>query len=322
MTPAESQTAPAEPQTAPAVLMVRPAEFGRNEETAASNFFQRPDAHAAETARRAQHEFDALALALAQAGVRVHQFAGQRGAALADEVFPNNWLSLHADGTAVLYPLLAPSRRRERRRDILAALVDSCRYRIDRVVDLTGAEARGAFLEGTGSLVLDRPSRVAYACLSPRTHSSALEEFATALRYQVVPFNAVDAAGRPIYHTNVLFSLGTRFAALCTGAIADLEERRAVITRLEASGREVIDLTHAELESFAGNLLELDGAHGPVIALSAAALESLAEPTRRALERYGQLVTADVATIERVGGGSVRCMLAEVALPERQSEGA
>jgi hypothetical protein len=306
-----------EQQTAGAVLMVRPEQFGSNAETADSNFFQRAAHGASDAAQRARREFDALALALAGAGVRIHQFAGQRGAALPDEIFPNNWLSLHADGTAVLYPMLAPSRRRERRRDILDALVDSCGYRIDRVVDLTQLETRGKYLEGTGSVVLDRVAHVAYACLSPRTHVAALEELARALRYEVVRFNAADAAGRPIYHTNVMLSVGTRFAALCTAAIADAEQRRGVVAHLEASGREVIDLSMAELEAFACNLLELEGAGGPVIALSAAALRALAPMTRDALERHGRFVTADIATIERLGGGSVRCMLAEVALPRR-----
>ena len=310
---------PPEPQTARAVLMVRPAHFGSNAETAGSNYFQRAAPDQRDAALHAQHEFDALALALVHAGVRVHQFAGQRGAALPDEVFPNNWLSLHGDGTAVLYPMLAPSRRRERRRDILAAL-ESFGYAIERVVDLTGLEARGQYLEGTGSLVLDRTRHVAYACFSPRTAALALAEFAHALRYEVVPFTAVDGAGRPIYHTNVVLSLGRRFAALCTAAIASSDERRAVVARLEASQREVIDLSQAELASFAANMLELDGARGPVIALSAAAFRALAAPTRRALERHGALVTADIATIEQIGGGSVRCMLAEVALPaERES---
>jgi hypothetical protein len=309
-------TAQPEPQTARAVLMVRPAQFGSNAETAGSNFFQR-GGDGADVAHRARHEFDALALALAAAGVRVHQFAGSRSAALPDEVFPNNWLSLHADGTAVLYPLLAPNRRAERRRDVLDALAGSCGYRVERVVDLTELEARGEYLEGTGSLVLDRARRVAYACLSPRTHPNALAEFARTLGYETVPFTAVDAAGRPIYHTNVVLSLGTRFAVLCAEAIPEAAERRALVKRLESSGREIIDLTRAELESFAANLLELDGAHGPVIALSAAALAALAPAKRRALERYGRLVPADVATIERIGGGSVRCMLAEVALPRQ-----
>ena len=308
-----------EAQAAGAVLMIRPAHFGSNDETAGSNFFQQPAAGLSDIALRAQREFDALALALSNAGVRVHQFAGQRGAALPDEVFPNNWLSLHGDGTAVLYPLLAESRRRERRPEILSALVDSCGYWIDRVVDLTKLETRGEYLEGTGSLVLDRERRVAYACLSPRTHVNALAEFGRALRYEVAPFAAVDAAGRPVYHTNVVLSLGTRFAALCTGAIPDTSQRSTIVARLEASGRALIELSMHELAHFAGNLLELKGTRGPVIALSTAALRSLVAPTRRALEGYGELVTADIATIEHVGGGSVRCMLAEVGLPPRMA---
>lgn len=303
-----------EAQACGAVCMVRPAHFGSNVETASSNFFQRSSAGVGDVPLRAQREFDALALALEQAGVEVHRFEGQRDAALPDEVFPNNWLSLHADGTAVIYPLLAPNRRRERRNDVLTAL-ERHGYRVDRVVDLSALEARGEYLEGTGSLVLDRVERVAYACLSPRTHASALAEFGRALDYEVVAFHAVDGAGRPIYHTNVLLSVGARFAALCAGAIRDRDERRRVCSRLDRSGHELIDLSNDELESFAGNLLELQGGDGNVIALSTAALAACAAPTRRALEGHGRLVAADVGTIERVGGGSVRCMLAEVALP-------
>jgi hypothetical protein len=307
--------AAAEPQTAGAVLMVRPASFGSNAETAGSNFFQRSAAGVRDAAAQARREFDGLVLTLAGAGVRVHQFAGREDLALPDEVFPNNWLSLHADGTAVLYPLLAANRRLERRPELLAELADACGYRLDRVIDLTALEARGEYLEGTGSLVLDREHHVAYACRSPRTHDGALQEFALKLGYEIVAFGAVDEGGRPIYHTNVMMSVGTRFAALCTSAIADATERRKVMERLEQARREVIPLGATELAGFAGNLLELASPKGPVIALSAAALRSLAAPTRRALERHGTLVAADVATIERIGGGSVRCMLAEVALP-------
>jgi hypothetical protein len=295
--------------------MVRPAGFGHNAETAGSNFFQRAAEHPGDEATNALREFDALAQALTRAGVRVLQFAGRRDGTLPDEVFPNNWLSLHADGTAVLYPLLAPIRRRERRTEVLAELRERHGYRIGRVVDLTHFENRGEFLEGTGSLVLDRHHHDAYACLSPRTHAAPLAELGHALGYEAVTFHAVDRAGRPIYHTNVLLSIGTRFAALCTAAIADPAERRAVVARLEDTGHEVVDLSFDQLEAFAGNLLELCGTRGPVIALSTAALRSLDDGARRMLERHGELVTADVSTIECVGGGSVRCMLAEVALP-------
>jgi len=309
--PANSGAIAPEAQAAGAVLMIRPRHFGANAETAATNFFQGDAQAAPDSALRAQREFDALAFALASAGVLVYQFNGLPKPALPDEVFPNNWLSLHADGTAVLYPLLAENRRRERRPDIITALQREHGLRVKRVVDLTELETRGQYLEGTGSLVLDRTRRVAYAALSPRTHPSALAEFGRAFGYETVAFTAVDRATRPIYHTNVLLSLGTRFAALCTSSIADAAERRAVCACIESSGREIIDLSFAELEQFAGNLLELNGVQGPVIALSAGALAALATDKRHALERFGRLVTADIATIERVGGGSVRCMLAE-----------
>jgi hypothetical protein len=309
---------PPEPQAAPAVLMIRPVRFAANAETAESNYFQHATGGGADVAARAAREFDALAVALAAAGVRVHAFAGQRGAALPDEVFPNNWLSLHADGTAVLYPLQAPSRRLERRADVLHALGTEHGYRISRVVDLSGLEARGTFLEGTGSLVLDRTNRVAYACRSPRTHADALAAFGRELGYETLELDARDAHGRAIYHTNVLLSIGTGFAALCSRALPDADRRR-VLERLEASGRTVVDLTFEQLERFAGNLLELRGgganARNNVIALSTTALGSLTAAQRSTLEAQGDLVAADIGTIETYGGGSVRCMLAEVALP-------
>lgn len=309
-------TAPAtEPQSAAAVLTIRPAHFGRNLETATSNFFQRAAPTSAETVVAARAEFDGLVLALETAGVQVHLYEGRTAPALPDEVFPNNWLSLHADGTAVLYPMLAPNRRLERRPELIDDLHATHGYRVRRVIDLAELEARGEFLEGTGSLVLDRPRHVAYACLSPRTTAAALRAFERALDYSVVEFHALDRAGRPIYHTNVMLALGAEFAVACLAAIPDATERAAVRTALEESGREVIEIGFGQLESFAGNLLELRGARGPVIALSRIALASLEGPVRRKLERYGALVPAAIDTIENVGGGSVRCMLCEVALP-------
>jgi hypothetical protein len=312
----EAALAP-EAQAADSVLMVRPAHFGANPQTAASNFFQGALGVHEDLATTARREFDALARALAVAGVRVLEYAGRADAALPDEVFPNNWLSLHGDGTVVLYPMLAPNRRRERRSEVIASLRDEHGLRVERVVDLSALEERGEYLEGTGSLVLDRPNRMAYACVSPRTTQSALAAFTRELRYDVTSFHAVDRAGRPIYHTNVMLALGTGFAAMCSSSIAQLHERTAVLASLENSGRELIDLDFGQLESFAGNLLELRGPRGPIIALSAAALAALDGANRRTLERHGELVPAAVGTIERVGGGSVRCMLAEVALPRR-----
>ena len=302
-----------EHQTAPAVLMIRPAHFAGNAETRGSNYFQQAGAaEDTDAARRARSEFDAFAARLAIAGVGVTVFPGSNDEPLPDEVFPNNWLSLHADGTAVLYPLMAANRRRERR----PALLDGLRargYRIGRVVDLTPFEARRQYLEGTGSLVLDRGNRVAYACVSPRTHPAPLAAFCRELGYEAVSFSAADRSGRPIYHTNVLMSVGRAFAAICSHAIGDPTERARVLARLRATSREILDLTFGQLHAFAGNMLELRGSGHAVIALSASALESLDADQRRLLAKHGELVTADLACIERLGGGSARCMLAEIA---------
>ena len=301
-------------QTAGAVLMIRPARFADNPETATSNRFQSSARMDRDVSARAAREFDGLAIALAAAGVRVHAFAGARDADLPDEVFPNNWVSFHEDGTAVLYPLLAPNRRGERRPELIDALRDEHGYRVARIVDLTALEQKEQYLEGTGSLVLDRVNRIAYACRSPRTHDAALAELGRVLDYETCAFDATDRDGHAIYHTNVLLSIGTRFAVIASCALRDEAERRRIVARL-AEQREVIDLSFEQLHSFAGNLLELRAGNAPVIALSAAALASLHAPQRRALEAHGELVVADVGTIEKHGGGSVRCMLAEVALP-------
>ena len=305
----------AERQAASAVLMVRPALFAGNAETAESNSFQTTALPGPDVAAAAQREFDALAAKLAAAGIRVYSFEGRSAALTPDEVFPNNWLSLHADGTAVLYPMMAESRRRERRLDLLESLQRRHGYRVARIVDLTHFETRGSSLEGTGSLVLDRVQRVAYACRSPRTHADALAEFGRKLQYEIVAFDAADRAGRAIYHTNVLMSVGTAFAAICLDAVRDAATRARLRDRLEASGREVIALSFAQLHAFAGNLLALSAGGREIIALSSAALASLEERQRLALAAHGELVAADIATIERHGGGSVRCMLAEVHLP-------
>lgn len=305
-----------EAQSMDAVLMIRPARFASNPETHASNRFQAPRAAAPEAAAAARAEHDGLAAALARAGIDVHVFEGRASPVCPDEVFPNNWLSCHADGAVVLYPMLAPNRRLERRLELVDALAQRG-FAIDRVIDLSGLEQDERFLEGTGSLVLDRAHRIAYAARSPRTHEEAVAIFAERLGYDTVLFDARDMGGHAIYHTNVLMSVGTRFAIVCAEAI-DERERSDVLERLASTGKEIVEIGYAELAAFAGNLLELRGAHGPVIALSRRALDSLDARTRRALERHGELVAAPVHTIETLGGGSVRCMLCEVALPRRE----
>ena len=305
---------PGEPQLASAALMIRPARFGANPETAASNRFQQPGGDGG-TARAAEREFDGLVASLEAAGVEVHAVADSPDPPKPDACFPNNWVSFHADGSVVLYPMMAPSRRAERRMEPVEALA-AAGFRIARTIDLSGWEARGEFLEGTGSLVLDRCHRTAYACRSPRTTAAALADFAQRLRYRVIAFDATGADGEPAYHTNVMMAIGEGFAVVCAESIAEAAERAQVLSELAHAGHELITIGRAEMQGFAGNLLALrarDG--GQVIAMSDAAWRSLAPASRRALESHGRIVTAAIPVIERHGGGSVRCMIAEVFLP-------
>jgi hypothetical protein len=294
--------------------MVRPAAFGSNPETADSNRFQRAGAGAGDVAA-AVREFDGLAGRLASAGVEVVVAEDSPAPPKPDACFPNNWVSFHADGTVVLYPMMAPSRRAERRDAPLGQLARAG-FRAGRRIDLSPLEARGEFLEGTGSLVLDRPNRIAYACRSPRTTAAALAEFSAALGYRVAAFDAQGPDGRPAYHTNVLMAIGEGFALVCADAIGDAAQRAALLAELGGAGREVVEIDAAEMNGFAGNLLALRARGGePLIAGSDAAWSALAPAKRRRLERHGAIVAAPIPTIERLGGGSVRCMLAEVFLP-------
>ena len=236
--------------------MIRPARFGSNPETADSNRFQHAGATMADAAAAAAREFDGLAGRLADAGVEVIVAEDSPEPPKPDACFPNNWVSFHADGSVVLYPMMAPSRRAERRREPVAA-VERAGYRVARTIDLSSLEARGEFLEGTGSLVLDRPRRIAYACRSPRTTAGALAEFSAALGYRVVSFDALGPDGRPAYHTNVLMAIGEGFAVVCAESIAGAAPRAAVLEELARDGREVIDIDTDEMNGFAGNLLAL-----------------------------------------------------------------
>lgn len=301
-------------QCAGAVLMIRPVHFGANSETAASNRFQQGGAPQYAPIS-AQREFDGLVLQLSDAGVAVHVAGDSPEPAKPDACFPNNWVSFHDDGSLVLYPLMAASRRAERREEPIA-LLQLAGHRIARRIDLTHWEARGEYLEGTGSLVLDRCHRIAYACWSPRTTAGALADFAAHCSYRVVSFDARGPDGQPIYHTNVMMAIGQRFVLLCPEAIPDASERALVLQSLEQSGHELIAISIAQMNGFAGNLLALESGDGqPLVAMSVAAWDCLAAPQRRALERFGTIVTAPIPTIERYGGGSVRCMIAEVFLP-------
>lgn len=309
-----------EPQCAHSVLMIRPASFGPNPATAASNRFQvqQLGASAPEIQARAHAEFEALVEGLTRAGVNVCVSDDSPQPCRPDAVFPNNWISFHADGTAVLYPMLAENRRTERREDILTWLVREHGFHVSRTIDLAWHEREGHFLEGTGSLVLDRVNHIAFACLSPRTQLDPLGDFAQQLDYDVVSFEASDPRGAAIYHTNVLLCVGERFAVICGASIRDPARRAAVGRILEDSGHEVIDIGFEQLAAFAGNMLEIRSTAGDaLVVLSARALDSLTREQRGQVEKHAQLVAVPIPTIEKHGGGSVRCMLAEIHLPPR-----
>jgi hypothetical protein len=304
-------------QCADAVLMVEPKAFGFNPDTARTNTFQRADADPAAAQARALVEFHQLARALESEGVAVCAVPDTTAPVKPDAVFPNNWVSFHEDGTLVLYPLESASRRPERRQDVIESVIGRLGFRVAHLLDLTHFEGQGMFLEGTGSLVLDHAARVVYACASPRTHPALVAEWAQELEYEPVVFQAADAAGVPLYHTNVAMWIGERVALVGTAAIAAADRER-VLGRLRASGREVLEIGQREIAQFAGNMLELgtwDEALGDsrVLVMSEAARRSLTPEAYARLSGCTDAVLAvPIPTIERLGGGSVRCMLAEV----------
>ncbi|MGA2024281.1 MAG: arginine deiminase-related protein [Steroidobacteraceae bacterium] len=304
-------------QCAPAVLLVRPAAFGCNPQTAASNRFQRQAPPEEPSQSLALVEFERLRCALQANGVRTCVALDTREPLKPDAVFPNNWVSFHRDGTIVLYPMQAANRRPERRMDILTAVEQELNFSRRRLLDLSHEELRGRFLEGTGSLVLDHVERVAYACRSPRTDESLVREWARIMDYETEVFDATDRGGAPIYHTNVMLAIGTRCAVVCSEVLAR-SDRSRVLGRLHASRREILEIDIAAMQAFAGNVLEL---RAPAGAATELALLVTSSAVRAGLgERlWAQLCGAvdrvlelAVPTIETLGGGSVRCMLAEV----------
>jgi hypothetical protein len=303
-------------QCAAAVMMIRPAAFDYNPQTAATNRMQSggvqttPDAAAV-----AIEEFDAAVAALRGADVQVCVVADEPVPSKPDAVFPNNWVSWHADGTVVLYPLQARNRRLERRRQILESVAQRCGYRIRRVLDLSPFEEQGQYLEGTGSLVLDHIGRQAFACRSPRTDVALVRRWAEELGYQAVIFDALDATGVSFYHTNVMLSIGHRAAVVAAECIVPADRER-VIAAL-AGSREIIAIDGEAVAAFAGNMLEVLSTTGRAIyAMSARAAKRLPPAAQaRLAANTEQLLPLCIPTIERLGGGSVRCMLAEVFSP-------
>ena len=302
-----------------AVVMVRPASFGFNPDTAPSFMFQREitDTNRREIERRARGEFDILESRLKDAGVEVIVVEDKEELHTPDAVFPNNWVSFHHDGTVVLYPMLAPSRRPERRRDIIETLQAS-RFRVSRVIDLTHHEDQGRFLEGTGSVVFDHTDHTAYADISPRTDETVLKELCSSLGYNPVTFHAAQENGDSILHTDMLLSIGDRFVIFCPDVIKDTNERKRVLDSLKSSGRDVITIDAKQLERFAGNALQIQTREGRnVLVISTSACLALRGEQRDAIQKFTQILESPLPVFEGIGRGSARGMMADVHLPRR-----
>lgn len=300
-------------QAPAAVVMVRPSHFTVNTQTAIDNAFQataKPDqGHAAQ----AYDEITRAAEELSDVGVRVHLFEDKR-TATPDSVFPNNWFSTHAGGHVALYPMKALNRRLERRQDVIEML--KSHYRVQDIIDYSGLEPDGLFLEGTGAMVLDHIDRVAYAVESDRTNPIALERFCTHFNFEPMVFQAQDEKGVPIYHTNVLMCIGTDFALIGLDMIADPERRAEVVDRLERMGRTVIGLSNEHIAKFAGNAIELQGTDERILALSTTAYQALEAAQIEQIQRSARILPLDIPTIE-MAGGSVRCTIAGIHLTPR-----
>jgi hypothetical protein len=294
--------------------MVRPVNFGFNEETAESNAFQQHDKSQGSVQEKALTEFNSFVNVLRTNGVDVIVFDDTPQPYTPDSIFPNNWVSFHTSGDIYLYPMQAENRRLERREDIINGLEDH--FKVHHIVDLSRFEDEGKYLEGTGSMVLDRENKIAYACLSPRTDRNVLDIFCQQEGYTAVCFDSVDEKGKAIYHTNVMMCVGSKFAVVCLDSVPNPHEKVVLTASIKDSGKELIDISFEQMNQFAGNMLEVKNKAGEtLIVMSKTAYKSLTDDQKDILTKFGKLVFSDIDTIEKNGGGSARCMMAEVHLP-------
>ena len=303
------------------ILMIRPVNFRMNEQTAVNNYFMEDlDEKNIQINQKAQDEFDAFVSTLRSAGVNVIVVDDTIDPDTPDSIFPNNWISFHENGTVGVYPMFAENRRNERREDILE-IMEQHGFRIDNIMDYTAAEAEGVFLEGTGSIILDRVNQKAYCALSERADEDLFIEFCEDFDCMPVIFTAnqsVDGKRLPIYHTNVMMALGEDFAIICLDTIDDKKERKMVMDHLRNDGKEIIAISEWQMHHFAGNMLEVLGKDGRrLLVMSSAAYASLDESQIEAIEKRCEIVHSPLDTIEACGGGSARCMMAEVFLPKK-----
>jgi hypothetical protein len=306
-------------QTTATILMVRPANFGFNPETASNNFYQKKDErNPSEINRLAQMEFDQFVGLLLEKGINVLVVEDTDEPKKTDAIFPNNWFSTHHDGKLVLYPMFSSNRRLERRKDLIELLMKKG-FRITEIVDLTFFEKDGQFLEGTGSLILDRVNKIAYACRSLRTHAVPLNYFGRIMGYELVDFEAsqlVDNIVSPIYHTNVMMHVGSEIAVVCLDSIPMASEKLKVQEYLEKTGKKMIPITTKQKFNFAGNMLEVKNKDGAKFTImSDAAFQSLGEVQINSIKRFTEIIVPKIPVIEKIGGGSARCMMAEIFLP-------
>jgi hypothetical protein len=314
-------------QTTDTILMIRPVNFRLNEETAVNNYYQKSltGVTSEDVNQRAAREFDNFVTTLRDHDIRVIVIDDTPEPSTPDSIFPNNWISFHQDGRVGLYPMFAPNRRLERRNDILEQLQDSYQLRVASIHDFSHYESENVYLEGTGSMVLDRENKIAYAAISERTDADAFREFCQKFSYTPVMFTAnqdVNGKRLSIYHTNVMMCVADRFAVLCADTIDDPLERQAVIASLEQTGKEIIYITEDQKHHFAGNMLQVHARNNPekkYLVMSEAAYSSLTDTQRTAIEKYGKIIHSSLDTIETLGGGSARCMMAEVFLPENKN---
>ena len=308
-------------QTTNTILMIRPTNFRKNEQTAVNNYFQEDiDLKNTEINKKAQEEFDGYVFKLRSFGIEVVVISDSDKFDTPDSIFPNNWISFHSDGTVGLYPMFAENRRLERRDDILTEL-EKNNFLIENIVDYTSAEEADLFLEGTGSIILDRVNKKAYCALSARANEDLFIEFCEDFEYSPVVFVAnqtVQDKREAIYHTNVMMCVAETFAVICLDTIDDKSERKNVLKHLKEDSKQVIEITEAQMHRFAGNMLQVRGENDELfLVMSKAAHDSLSQSQIAKINNHCKIISSSLETIETCGGGSARCMMAEVFLPKK-----
>lgn len=305
-------------QTTNTILMIEPAAFGFNAETAENNYFQ-VNSENSETQTKALQEFNNFVEKLRSKGINIITVKDTLEPHTPDSIFPNNWISMHSDGTIVLYPMCAVNRRWERRNDILEMLKE--KFLVKEIVDLSAFENDGKFLEGTGSMIFDHDNKLAYGSVSLRLDENLFRNFCEKFGFKPIVFHSYQTANNerlPIYHTNVMMCVADQFVVICLDCIDDEHERRNVVNAIVNSGKKIIEISETQMQQFAGNMLQVENNEGKkFLVMSQSAYHSLTEEQIKQIEKYSEIIYSDLATIETNGGGSARCMLAEVFLPEK-----